>query len=227
VTARRNPRTSAPPSADDVLQQLREAADPAFRADLTTRYGIPNDRALGVPMATMRAIARRAGTDHDRACALWATGWYEARIVAAFIDDPAQVTGQQMDAWADDFDSWAIVDTVCLHLFDRAEPAWSRVDAWAARDQEFVRRAALALLWALALHDRSASDDAFRQRLSLVEAAAHDPRHLVRKAAAMALRAITKKRPTLRPDVRTTAQRLAGTDRGPARSIGRRALREA
>jgi 3-methyladenine DNA glycosylase AlkD len=176
-------------------------------------------------MAAMKALARLRGTDHDLAVALWDTGWYEARTVAALVADPALVTADQMDAWAGDFDNSAIVDTVCFNLFDRTPHAWAKVDQWAARDEEFVQRAALALLWALALHDGDAAVERFRDRLAVVERAAHDERHLVHKAAAMALRAIAKRRAALVLDVRALAERL-DSDGPPARAVGRRTLRE-
>ena len=48
------------------------------------------------------------GRDHELALALWDTGWYEARMLTAFVDEPARVTAAQMDRWARDFDNWAI-----------------------------------------------------------------------------------------------------------------------
>ena len=62
------------------------------------RYGLPADKAFGVPVATMRQLAQRIGPNHELAAALWKSGWYEARMVAVFIEDPAQVTAAQLDS---------------------------------------------------------------------------------------------------------------------------------
>lgn len=210
----------------DTLEQLRAASDPVVLRDMPTRYGIHTGRAMGVRMARMKEIARGMGTDHDVALGLWDTGWYEARTVASLVDDPAAVDAAQMDAWCADFDNWAIVDTVCFNLFDRTEPAWSKVDGWAARDREFEKRAAFALLWSLALHDRGADDDRFRYGLALIESAAGDGRPLVDKAIGMALRAIGKRRPALRARTVQVAQHLEGSEGADARRIGRQALKE-
>lgn len=98
--------------ADDVLAQLREKADPDTLGEMASRYGIHTKRALGVPMREMKALAKRLGTDHELATELWVTGWDEARIVASMVEDPAAVTPDQIDAWADEFANSAIVDTV-------------------------------------------------------------------------------------------------------------------
>ena len=87
------------------------------------RYGIVAPRVFGVSMATMKSLAKKLGKDHDLALALWDTGWYEARILAALVDEPERVTSAQMDRWARDFDNWAVCDTVCMHLFDRTRHA--------------------------------------------------------------------------------------------------------
>lgn len=213
-------------NADAVITALRAASDEQVRADMPARYGIHTPNALGVTMAKMKAIAKPLGTDHQLAADLWRSGWYEARIVAALIDDPAQVTPDQMDQWCADFDNWAIVDTVCFNLFDRTPHAWGKVDQWAGDEREFVRRAAFALMWGLALHRRELEDEPFRQRLPLVERYAADERHLVTKAITMALRGLVKRRPGLRDDVAGVAERLVGTAEHSSRTIGRTILRE-
>lgn len=212
--------------AQAVLARLEEESDETVRAEMGSRYGIHTEQALGVRMGRMKALAKQLGTDHELAAELWATGWYEARIVASMVDDPAAVTAEQMDAWCADFDNWAIVDTVCFNLFDRAAAAWDKVDEWARRDDEFGKRAGFALLWSLANHARDADDARFAHGLALVEQASGDGRHLVDKAVGMALRAIGKRRPGLRDEALAVAERLAASDDPATRRIGRPLARE-
>ncbi|MFN7942972.1 MAG: DNA alkylation repair protein [Thermoanaerobaculia bacterium] len=189
------------------------------------RYGIVATRVFGVSVATLRGIAKRIGRDHELAAALWASGWYEARLLAAFVDEPGRVTPAQMDRWARDFENWADCDTVCFHLFDKTPHAFGRVDRWAQRQGEFVRRAAFALLASLALHAKQAPGEEFRRRLALVERASGDGRNFVKKAVSWALRSIGH-RADLRAAALATARRLARSDIASARWIGRDALRD-
>ena len=115
-------------------------------------------QVFGVSVADIRGLGKTLGTRHDLAEPLWKTGWYEARMLVAFVADPARLTPAQMDRWTRDFDNWAICDHLTFHLFDRSPHAWRKVDQWAAKDAEFVKRAAFALLAALALHDKDAGD---------------------------------------------------------------------
>ena len=71
-----------------VLAALERQGSRKAHEDMATRYGIVVKKAWGVPMSAMQKIARGVGKDHELALALWETGWYEARTVAAFVDDP-------------------------------------------------------------------------------------------------------------------------------------------
>ena len=86
-------------SVDDILDWLRGHASATVLDEMGPRYGIHTSKAFGVPMAQMKRLGKQIGVDHRLAVALWDTGWYEARIVAAMIDDPGAVTGEQMDRW--------------------------------------------------------------------------------------------------------------------------------
>lgn len=214
-----------------LVQSLKGQASDRVRVDMAVRYGIRTPLAFGVPVGRIRAIARDArkrggGADHALAAALWEAQWYEARMLAVFIDDPALVTISQMDRWCADFDNWGICDTACFHLFDRSPLAWGRVAKWSTRKPEFERRAAFALLASLALHDKKADDGLFLAALPLVKRGASDDRNFVKKAVSWALRSIGGRGPMLHAEAAEVAARLADGPRGsPERWVGSDALR--
>lgn len=221
IAAMGSPRTEI----DEVVAWLKKRGTKKTR-DGMARYAIPSDQAFGVPVGVLRQHAKSLGRDHDLAAALWATGWYEARMLATFVDDPALVTQAQMDRWCRDFDSWAICDTACFHLFDRTPHAWRKVEQWAGRKDEFVVRAAFALLASLSVHDKGAGDEPFRRGLALVERAAADERNFVKKAVNWALRSVGKRNRALNGAAIDVARRLADSDEAAPRWVGKDALRE-
>ena len=190
------------------------------------RYGLPSERAFGMPMGKMQAFAKRVGKDHALAQQLWASGWYEARMVAAYIDEPDKVTRRQMDAWARDFDNWGTCDTVCFVLFDRVPFAYEKVPKWAASKDEFVKRAAFALMASLAGHDKQAPDQKFRELLPLIEEGATDERNFVKKGVSWALRRTGTRSPALRKACIALAKKLAASDNAAARWVGKDGLRD-
>lgn len=210
----------------DVLGWLDQHADPKVRAGMA-RYGIPADDACGIAVGDLRKYAKEIGKDHALALRLWETERYEARMLAVFVADPKVLSPAEMEAWCRDFDSWAICDTACFHLFDRSPHAWRKVEAWHKRKGEFVKRAAFALVASLALHDKAAPPAPFLRALELVEACAEDERNFVKKGVNWALRGIGRKRdPALRAAARELAARLAQSENVTARWIGKDALRE-
>ena len=218
-------RGAADRKAKEIVASLRRLGSRRNR-DGMARYAIPSHRAFGIPMGRLQALSKRLGKDHALADALWKTGWYEARTLAAFVDQPERVTPAQMDRWCRDFDSWAICDTVCFHLFDRTPHAFRKVAQWAKRREEFVRRAAFALLASLALHDREAGDAPFARCLSLVERAASDERNFVKKGVSWALRGVGRRSRALHTASISLARRLAASSEPAARWVGKDALRD-
>src|SRR5689334_15147233 len=187
-------------SVTAVLAQLKKKGSKTGVAGMA-RYGIvvKNGKVFGCSVGAIRDIAKPHRKDHALANALWKTGWYEARMMTAFVADPAKVTPAEMERWTKEFDNWAICDTLCFHLYDKTPHAWPKINAWAKRKEEFVRRASFALLASVALHDKKASDAPFVKSLSLIETYATDERNFVKKAVSWALRGIGKRKsPALR-----------------------------
>lgn len=211
--------------AGEVLEWLERRGTRKSRQAMA-RYGIAAPRAFGVPVGTLLGLAKRLGKDHALAGALWESGWYEARLLAPMVDDPGQVTRRQMNAWAGDFDNWAVCDHACWHLFERTPFAWEKARQWSASPREFVRRAGFALMAGLALHDRAAADSRFRAFLPLVEKGARDERNFVKKGVSWALRAIGRRSAALNEAALVVAKRLAASDEASPRWVGKDAARE-
>ncbi len=206
------------------LALLQQDARPAELAGMA-RFGINIQQRLGLSVPALRRIAKTLGHDHALALALWDTGIPDARIVAGMVAQPAKLTAKQMDAWARDFSSWDVCDQVC-GAFLASPLAWRKVAVWAARPEEFVRRAAFALLATLAVHDKQANDQRFVAALALIEAAASDERNYVKKAVNWALRNIGKRNPALNAAAIAAARRIQQQGTKSARWIAADALRE-
>lgn len=210
---------------DEVLAWL-EKKGTRSTVEGMARYGIVAKHAFGVTMGTLQTLAKQLGTDHALSVALWDTGWYEARLLAALVGDPQRVTRRQMDAWAKGFENWADCDTVCFKLWDHTPFAWEKVNQWATSPHEFVKRGAFALMACLALHDKAASDDQFLDLLPLIEEGAKDDRNFVKKGVNWALRSVGRRNPLLNAAAVAVAKRLSQSKEAAPRWVGKDALRE-
>lgn len=209
----------------DILAQL-ERQGTKKNVDGMARYAIKAPKVFGVSVGDIRDIGRKTGKNHSLALELWESGWYEARMLSAFVDDPRLVTPSQMDRQAKDFDNWAVCDTLCFHLYDKTPHAWAKIEKWSRQKPEFVKRAGFALLASVAVHDKKAPDAPFIKSFKLIESEATDSRNFVKKAVNWALRAIGARNPTLFDAAREVAERLAASGDATARWNGKDALRQ-
>jgi 3-methyladenine DNA glycosylase AlkD len=215
----------ADPRVASALRWLENHSSKSVR-DGMSRYAIPDEHALGVRMGDIQKLAKQLGRDHALALALWKTRVYEAQMLSAYVDEPGRVTGAQMDAQARAFDSWAICDTLCFALWVQTPHAFAKIHKWAGSRDEFVKRAAFALLASVSLKDKAAPDTEFRRGLGLIEKAAADDRNFVKKAVNWALRGIGGRNLALNQAALTLAKALAASAEPAPRWIGKDALRQ-
>ena len=211
--------------ADQTIVQLKSQADPVAVAGMA-RYGINPDKALGISIPTLRTMAREIGKDHQLAEELWASGIHEARILASIIDDPHQVTEEQMERWVTEFDSWDVCDQVCSNLFDKTPFAYQKAIEWSGAEAEFIKRAGFAMMAALAVQDKRASDEQFEPFFPVIVRQAIDGRNFVKKAVSWAVRNIGKRNRHLNTRAIEIAREIAQIDSKVARWIANDALKE-
>ena len=209
----------------ETLRRLKALANPKNVAGMA-RFGINPRNTLGIPIPKLRALAREIGADHALAQKLWASGIHEARILASMVDDPARVTGAQMERWVKDFDSWDVCDQVCSNLFDKTKLAHGKALRWSKRKAEFEKRAGFALMAALAWHAQTASDALFLKFMPAIRRGATDERNFVKKAVNWALRQIGKRNRALNRAAIKAARDIQTMDSRSARWVAADALRE-
>ena len=209
----------------EIIQLLKSKENPQNLAGMS-RYGINTEKAFGINLPILRTIAKSLGKDHELALNLWKTGYHEARMIAAFIDEPAKVTIQQMNDWVRDFNSWDICDQTCGTLFDKTPFAYDIAHRWSKEKSEYVKRAGFVMMAALAVHDKKSPDEKLLQFLPVIERESHDERNFVRKAVNWALRQIGKRSWFLREHAIATGEKISVQDSKSARWIAADALRE-
>lgn len=212
-------------SVEDVLEKLKARARPE-KIEGMVRYGMSADRRLGVAVPDMRKIAKETGKDHRLALELWKTRIPEAMMVASMVDIPEEVTEGQMEEWVKDFNSWDLCDQVCMNLFDKTPFAWKKVLDWSTRNEEFVKRAAFALIACLAWHDKDAPDEKFIELIPIIKQGATDERNFVKKAVNWALRNMGKRNQSLNEAAIGAAKEIREMASKAARWIASDAIRE-
>lgn len=215
--------------AQEVVARIKRFSSPAFKKQMALRFGINTEFALGTPVTTLRKLAKGLPTpDQDLADELWSTSIHEARILAALLASPHQMTREHLDAWAKNLNSWDICDLCALHLFSKTKNPIKLAERWIKKEQEFVRRAGFATLATLAMPRAKTTDEDLIKLLPLIKIHACDPRPMVHKAVNWALRNIGKKNPRLTPKALACAHEILDlySDNRAAQWVAKNALWE-
>lgn len=210
---------------EEIIKELESLSSPEDVAGMA-RFGINPQKAYGVRIPELRRMARQSSKDHGLAQELWDYAYHETRILASMVDDPEQVTEEQMEKWVLDFDTWDVCDQCCMNLFDRTPFAYKKAFEWSQREEEFVKRAAFTLMAVLAVHDKKASDEKFEQFFPIIIRESDDNRNFVKKSVNWALRQIGKRNKELNIKAIMKANEIKSLDSKSAKWIASNALRE-
>ena len=76
---------------DEIIKRLKSMGNPK-NVEGMARYGINPKNNLGISIYKLRPFAKEIGKNHELSLRLWDSGIHDARLLAVFIEDPAQVT---------------------------------------------------------------------------------------------------------------------------------------
>ena len=83
----------------DLLKENRDARGEANWKEMGDRTG--GLTSFGIGLTKLRAIAKQVGRDHDLALNLWNERNHDAKIIGLLIDDPKQLTRDQVEKQVD------------------------------------------------------------------------------------------------------------------------------
>ncbi|MGD9978212.1 MAG: DNA alkylation repair protein, partial [Bacteroidales bacterium] len=161
-------------------------------AENMRREGIIYKVNYGVSMPELQQIAKPYKGDHELALELYREEIRECKILASLIDDPLQVTGQQIDEWANDFDNPEIVEQVCNNLIWKSEFSLSRSIEWCLDDDELFQKAGLLII-ARKASDPEIKDSMVEPYIGIIGNISETISGITQTAAAYALREIAKR----------------------------------
>ena len=129
----------------DIIAQIKQRMNGAV-VESMRESGIVYKVNYGVTIPELQQIAQPYKGNHDLAIQLFEQDIRECKIIATMIDDPAQVTGDQIDNWCEDFDNVEIVEQVCSNLFWKSDFALPRSYEWCIEDDDLMKKAGLLIV---------------------------------------------------------------------------------
>ena len=180
-------------TADQIIDILKQRANPEKILIKETKFGIASKNALGIYHKDLKEIAKTIPKENKIAIQLFDSGIYEARLLCSKIFKPEDLTEKLMNKWTRTFENWEICDSFCMGLFAKSNYAVPKIIEWSSRKKEFEKRAAFATIAAYCMADKEANNETFEQFFPLIIRESTDERIYVKKAVNWALRNIGKR----------------------------------
>lgn len=112
-----------------LLRRLKKETNGAVVEAMELR-GVHYPLSYGVSIPTIQAVAKEYGPDHAFALYLFKQQVRELQLAAVFIDDPKQVTKEQMQQWSTGFVNTEIVEQSVAGLLWKAPEAGAVCLEW-------------------------------------------------------------------------------------------------
>jgi 3-methyladenine DNA glycosylase AlkD len=170
------------------------------------RHGIQGD-FFGVSYAALRQMKKKIKVDQSLAEQLWATGNFDARVLATLIADPSRVPASTLNAWAKDLDHRALAGAFSNVAAD-APSAQKQMEKWTKAKDEMIGCAGWHTLASIARQDNDLSDAYFEKHLKTIESEIHTSKNWVKYAMNNALINIGVRNPRLKMKAIAAAKRI-------------------
>lgn len=130
-------------------------------ADMMKQQGIQYKMNWGVAVFELREMARGYEPDHLLALKLWNKQWRETMILATLLDNPKEVSEQQMDFWTKSFVNTEIAEQASANLWVKSKFAFIKALEWCRGKKHVVRFTGIHLIGRLTITDKNAIDEMF------------------------------------------------------------------
>ncbi len=154
-------------------------------------------KSHGIGLTRLRTFAKQLGRDRQLSSTLWKCNVFEAKIISLLIDDPKQMTREQVEEQVGS----GMGEGLLIHVFAtcgaplaKTTFAFELASQWMDSDDEIRRRCGYALLYELSKKNPKGMDDAFLlARIGHIQSTIHDEPMWVREAMNTALFGIGKR----------------------------------
>ncbi len=157
-----------------ILNQI-QLAKSGETVDLMSEYGLSYKIAWGCSIISLRDIAAKYEKNHLLALKLWNKQWRETMILAAMLDEPKEVTEEQMDYWTKSLETTEIAELLSTYLWSATKFAFIKSLEWCRGKKHLVRFTGLHLMGKLAITEKFAIDELFEPFFDVLSPLAKDP----------------------------------------------------
>jgi 3-methyladenine DNA glycosylase AlkD len=192
----------------EVMKELQRLGNERFLKTFG-RHGVTG-KAFGVPYADLYKLQKQIGVNQKLAEQIWGTGVHDARVLAALVADPEQMTATKLDGWAKQINNELTLQAVG-GMAAKSPTAPQRMRKWIKSKQEWMAASGWFVVAALSTTDRL-DDDEVETLLEQIESAIHDSPNRVKHTMNGTLIAISGRNAAFQKKAIAAARRIGKVD---------------
>jgi len=123
--------------------------------------GIKYEKNWGASLVDLKSYSEKVEKDHLLSLKLWNKHWRETMILATLLDEPDEVTEEQMDFWVKTAENTEIIEQMVTNLFTLTPYAFSKALEWCRGKKFLVKYAGLLMMGRLSLTSDNDIDEMF------------------------------------------------------------------
>lgn len=170
-------------------------------------------KSFGIGLTRLRKLAKQIGRDHKLALQLWKTKNHDAKIVGLLIDDPKQLTREQIEEQVEGVDPGSLshVFSSCDATLPKASFAFDVAKDWIVARDELRRRCGYGLVYELSknMRNKALTDEFFLGCLKRIDEEIDEEESWVRLSMGGAVMGIGKRNKKLNKAAVKLAKRIS------------------
>ena len=136
--------------------------------------GIKYEKNWGASTVDLKRFASQFERNHLLALKLWNKQWRETMILATMLDDPEEISEQQMDFWVKTAENIEIIEQAVMNVFTETPFAFIKALEWCRGKKQLVKSAGLLMIGRLALTSKNDIDEMFETFFEVLPPLAKD-----------------------------------------------------
>lgn len=128
---------------DSIMKDLENTSDPKMIHAMQNRF--PHLKVLGIPLGTIRPMAKKIGMNHHLGLSLYQTMCVEAMFLGSMILDPKQLSITDFEMLAMHAQSTTLMDQGLFPLFQNSPLYEDILNSWYLSQNEHLRYAGYVL----------------------------------------------------------------------------------
>ena len=157
-----------------ILAKIRQLKNGETVAQMKA-HGLVYKINWGASVISLRELAKNYDKNHLLALKLWNKQWRETMIMATLLDEPDQVSEEQMDFWTKSFVSAEIAEQAVANLFVHSKFAYAKAFEWCRGKKHLVRYTGIHMMGRLSMVDKKSIDEMFEPFFEVIFPLVKDP----------------------------------------------------